>query len=188
MGRQCALMGRAQDVLPHPPIALRCDHGQVDLLCFFFFFWWVVVLYFVSPCFSTLAHLDLQFPAAQTSSPMVHILCRTRTSTQLHIQGIDVQLFTEQKQCQYLASTSSFVTVKHHIITLPPPVVYKLLLCPSSGDSLDRVSSSLVNKWRKAATSLQSTQNASKVKATCRDLNKRKIRSVTLQQGFSTRL
>lgn len=188
MGRQCALMGRAQDVLPHPPIALRCDHRQVDLLCFFFFFWWVVVLYFVSPCFSTLAHLDLQFPAAQTSSPMVHILCRTRTSTQLHIQGIDVQLFTEQKQCQYLASTSSFVTVKHHIITLPPPVVYKLLLCPSSGDSLDRVSSSLVNKWRKAATSLQSTQNASMVKATCRDLNKRKIRSVTLQQGFSTRL
>lgn len=159
-----------------------------------FFFWWVVVLYFVSPCFSTLAHLDLQFPAAQTSSPMVHILCRTRTSTQLHIQGIDVQLFTEQKQCQYLASTSSFVTVKHHIITnhyiitLPPPVVYKLLLCPLSGDSLDQVSSSLVNKWRKAATSLQSTQNASKVKATCRDLNKRKIRSVTLQQGFSTRL
>lgn len=80
---------------------------------------------------------------------------------QLQIQGIDVQLFTEQKQCQYLDSTSSFVTLKHHIITLPPSVVCKLLLCPSSGDSLDQISSSLVNEWRKAATPLQSTQNAS---------------------------
>lgn len=121
---------------------------SLHLLCFFYR--QVAAFCFVSFCFSTLAHLDLQFPAVKISSPMVHVPCRIRTSTQLQIQGINVQLFTEQKQCHYWDSTSSFVTLKHHIITLSPSVVYKLLLCPSSGDSLDQVSSSLVNEWRKA--------------------------------------
>lgn len=124
--------------------------------------------------------------------PTEQVPSRTGTLAQLELQGITVRLLKEQSKCKFSARSSSFVALGLQTTALPPSVMCNLvpsvLHSPGAWDSLGEINPGVAESREMLPPPCRVPRMLPWPQQSFRCLNKRKIRPINVQQGFSDRL